>query len=172
VRHVRRGGPYFRVADPSWAEPLSGALAKAHGGRWNAPGAFGVVYLSAAVALSRALVRSRLEDRGVQPEDVLTQAGPVLIRTTVPEDKYVDAVSEPGLRSLGLPVSYPIDARSRLVEHSVCQPIGRLAWDAGEPGIACRSAVRGAADAGEEFAYFARRSLRVEETIRFVDWVH
>jgi RES domain len=172
VRHVRRGGTYFRVADPSWAEPLSGALAKVHGGRWNAPRAFDVVYLSAAVAPSRALVRSRLEDRGIQPEDVLAEAGPVLIRTTVPEDKYVDAVSEPGLRSLGLPGSYPLDARGSVVEHAACQPIGRLAWDAGEPGIACRSAVRGAAADGEELAYFARRSLRAEETIRFVDWVH
>ena len=172
MRHVRRGGAYFRVADPAWAEHLSGAHAKAHGGRWNAPGAFQVVYLSASLALSRALVRSRLEDRGIQPEDVLAEAGPVLIRTTVPEDKYVDAVSKSGLRSLGLPESYPLDARGRLVEHGACQPIGRRAWDAGEPGVACRSAVRGAATKGEELAYFDRHGLRVEETTRFADWVH
>ena len=43
---VPRGGVYVRVADPDWDDPLSGEFAKARGGRWNAPGAFPVVYLS------------------------------------------------------------------------------------------------------------------------------
>lgn len=102
----------------------------------------------------------------------MAEAGPVLIRTTAPEDRYVNAVTNAGLRSLGLPESYPLDARGRLVEHSFCQPIGRLARDAGEPGIACRSAVRRAPANDEELAYFGPRSLRVEETTPFVDWVH
>lgn len=170
MRHVRRGGAYLRVADPSWRDPLSGEYARSRGGRWNAPGAFAVVYLNASLGVARALVRSRLEDRSIRPEDVLPEAGPVLVHTTVPDNAYVNAVTDAGLRALHLPATYPLDDRGRVIPHSVCQTIGRLASDAGEQGIACRSAAKDAPTSEEELAYFGRQSLRVEDTEQFADW--
>lgn len=171
MRHVRRGGDYLRVADPSWRNPLSGEYARSRGGRWNSPGAFPVVYLNASAELARALVRSRLESRGIRPEDVLPEAGPVLVHTTIPDDDYVNAVTDAGLNAVGLLASYPLDQRGRIVPHRVCQPIGQQAWSGGERGIACRSAtpdapVRG----GEELAYFDRQRLIVDEVQPFAGW--
>jgi len=170
VRHIRRGGPYLRVADPSWRDPLSRAHSRIRGGRWNAPGAFGVVYLNASLDLARALVRARLEDRGIRPEDILPEAGPVLVRTMVPEGTYVNAVTDAGLRSINLATTYPLDGRGKIIAHRVCQPIGQVAWTAGEQGIACRPATRGAPPNGEELAYFGRQKLRVENTEQFATW--
>ncbi len=170
MRHVRRGGAYLRVADPSWRDPLSGEHSRIRGGRWNAPGAFCVVYLNASPDVARALVRTRLENRGIRPEDVLPAAGPVLVRTTVPDDAYVNAVTDAGLRTLNLPTTYPRDGRGQMIAHRVCQPIGRLAWDGGERGIACRPAMTGTPTRGEELAYFGRQRLRVEETEQFANW--
>ncbi|RPI20440.1 MAG: hypothetical protein EHM57_08045, partial [Actinobacteria bacterium] len=59
-RHLRRGGTYFRVADPEWADPLDGRPAMARGARWNAPRSFPVVYLNATVELSRRFVAHKL----------------------------------------------------------------------------------------------------------------
>jgi hypothetical protein len=116
------------------------------------------------------LVRARLEDRGIRPEDILPEAGPVLIATTVPDKTFVNAVTEAGLRSVNLPTTYPLDSRGKIIAHSRCQPIGQLAWDAGERGIACRSATRGAPPIEEELAYFGRKKLRVETTEEFATW--
>ncbi len=152
MRHVGREGAYLRVADPAWRDPLSGEHSRMHGGRWNAPGAFGVVYLNASLGLARALVVARLQARGILPEDVLPDAGPALVHTTVPADRYVDAVSAAGLQSLRLPATYPRDERGRTIPHSVCQPLGLLAHQAGEHGIACRSATPRAPARSEELA--------------------
>ena len=170
MRHVRRGGPYVRVADPSWRDPLSGEYSRTRGGRWNAPGAFGVVYLNASLDSARALVHARLEERGIRPEDILPEAGPVLVATTVPDETYVNGVTDAGLRSVNLPTTYPLDSRGKIIAHRVCQPIGQLAWDAGEQGIACRPATRGAPPNGEELAYFDREKLRVHTTEQFASW--
>jgi hypothetical protein len=170
VRHVARGGPYVRVADPGWPDPLSAEHSRRRGGRWNPPGSFGVVYLNASVELARAQVRHRLEPRGIRPEDLDPTLGPMLVHTRVPDDDYVDAVSDEGLGELGLPVTYPVDERGTAVPHAVCQSIGQAAWDAGEPGIACRSAASSAPPDAEELAYFARRRLRLVRSEPFVDW--
>jgi hypothetical protein len=42
-----------------------------------------VIYLNMSLDLARALVRAQLEDRGIRPEDVLPEARPDLIATTV-----------------------------------------------------------------------------------------
>jgi hypothetical protein len=149
---------------------LSGEHSRIRGGRWNAPGAFGVVYLNASVDLARALVHTRLENRGIRPEDLRPELGPVLVRTTVPDDAYVNAVTDAGLRAIDLPLTYPLDDRGRVVAHRVCQPIGQLTWDAGERGIACRPATTGAPANREELAYFGRQSLRTEGIEQFVHW--
>lgn len=170
MRHVRRSGAYLRVADPTWRDPLSGEHARSHGGRWNAPGAFAVVYLNMSVDLARALVATRLEDRGIRPEDILPEVGPTLVHTTVPDDDYVDAVTEDGLHSAGLPKTYPLGEDGTTVDHAVCQPIGALAYKQGERGIACCSATAGAPADAEELAYFGRKRLPLQSRQPFVEW--
>jgi len=170
MRHVSRGGPYLRVADPDWSDPLSAEHARRRGGRWNPPGSFGVIYLNDSVALARAQVLRQLEPRAIRPEDLAPEAGPVLVHTRVPSDEYVDAVSDEGLDELGLPATYPVDERGIGVPHAVCQALGQAAWDAGEPGIACRSAATTAPADGEELAFFARRRLRVQRREPFAEW--
>lgn len=170
MRHVDRGGRYIRVADPGWRDPLSGEHAQRSGGRWNPPGSFPVVYLNASRSVARAQVRHKLEPRGIRPEDLDPAQGPLLIEADVPEDRFVDAVTDRGLVSLGLPASYPVDASDTPISHADCQLIGQRAWDEGEPGIACRSAADTAPAGGEELAYFARRPLRAKASERFVNW--
>jgi len=171
MRHLTRGGLYLRVADPHWTDPLSSEYTRRHGGRWNAPERFGVVYLNASVAVARAQVRHKLEKLGIRPEDLARDQGPALVNTRIPTDRYVDAVGVAGLRAIGLPDTYPLDATGRPIAHERCQPIGQTAWDAGEPGIACRSAASPEPGVGgEELAFFARRQLAVDEVESYADW--
>jgi hypothetical protein len=160
----------LRIADPDWRNPLSPEYALKRGGRWNSPGSFGVVYLNASLEVARAQVRHKLEPRGIRPEDLEPDRGPVLVHTHIPEGRYVDAVNDAGLAALGLPVTYPRDDRGEPIPHAHCQPIGQRAWDAGERGIVCRSAAETAPPAGEELAFFARQRLARQKTERFADW--
>jgi hypothetical protein len=153
------------VADPDWDDPLDGRYAAERGGRWNPPESFPVVYLCHTIEVARANVYRKLEGQPYGPEDLRT--GPVLVRTRVPEDRYVNAVTEAGLRDLGLPKTYPLDSRRRPVPWRRCQPIGLRAWERGLPGIAARSA---AAIGGGELAYFGRRKLRRGAVRKFEDW--
>ena len=59
MRTIARGGAYVRVADPSWRNPLDGGYSQRVGGRWNARGAFPVVYLCRSVSVARATRWSR-----------------------------------------------------------------------------------------------------------------
>jgi RES domain-containing protein len=170
VRHLRRGGDYFRVADPDWSNPLSASYSRERGGRWNPPGSFGVVYLNRSVALARAQLRHKLVPRGIEPEDLQHTQAPVLVTTRVPDNGYVDAVTSAGLKAMGLPSTYPRDAAGDWVPHGVCQPIGERLHEDGEPGIACKPCVQAAPVDGEELAYFGRRRLRVNRTQQFADW--
>jgi RES domain len=171
VRHVRRGGEYLRVADPDWDDPLDGGYAAIVGGRWNPPASFPVVYLCGSVEVARANVLRKLAGQPYGPEDLEPEAAPVLVEARVREDLFVDALSERGCRSLGLPVTYPRDSRGRTIPHRRCQPIGAAAWDAGEPGIATRSAALDPPGNGEELAYFIRRRrLRAGRRRPFEEW--
>ncbi len=131
---VTRGGVYVRVADPNWDDPLNGEYAKARGGRWNAPGAFPVVYLNGDVRVARANVLQRFEGLPYGPEDLEPSAGPVLVSTAVPEDEFVDVVSDAGCIAVGLPPTYPVDEEDAPVPHEACRPVGQGAWDAGPAG--------------------------------------
>jgi RES domain len=166
VRTIRRGGPYLRVADPGWDDPLDGRFAAERGGRWNPPESFPVVYLCHSMEVARANVYRKLEGQPFGPEDLRPENGPVLVRTRVPEARYLNAVTDAGLRDLRLPSTYPLDSRRRPVPWRRCQPIGLRAWESGLPGISARSA----ASAGEELAYFGPRKLRRGAVRRFEDW--
>jgi hypothetical protein len=166
MRTVRRGGPYLRVADPAWADPLDGRFAADRGGRWNPPESFPVVYLCGSIEVARANVYRRLAGQPYGPEDLLPESGPLLVRARVPDDRYLNAVTDAGLRDLGLPLTYPLDSRRRPVPWRRCQPIGMRAWEAGLPGVAARSARA----EGEELAYFGRRKLRRGAVRPFDEW--
>ena len=168
---VTRGGVYVRVADPDWDDPLNGEYAKARGGRWNAPGSFPVVYLNGDERVARANLLQRFAGLPYGPEDLEPSVAPVLVSTDVPEADFVDVVSEAGCEAVGLPADYPVDGAGGRVSHAACQPVGRTAWDAGLPGIACRSAAPAAPQGGEELAWFARADPLVPLAVRrFTDW--
>lgn len=168
---VTRGGVYVRVADPDWDDPLSGEYAKARGGRWNAPGSFPVVYLNGDERVARANVLQRFAGLPYGPEDLEPSAAPVLVSALVPEDDFVDVVSEAGCVAVGLPATYPACDDGAPVSHEVCRPVGQAAWDAGRPGIACRSAAPAAPPGGEELARFGQgEPLTPFQVRRFADW--
>jgi RES domain-containing protein len=168
---IRRGGEYYRVADPAWTDPLTGRFAREAGRRWNPPGSFPVVYLNADETVARANVARLYAGRPYGPEDFKQGLAPTLVTVRVAEGDYVDIVTDAGCVAAGLPQSYPFDAAGAVVPHEVCQPIGQAAWDAGHPGVACRSAAPGAPANGEELAWFARgRRLRALDVRPFADW--
>ena len=59
----------------------------------------------------------------------------------MPEDRYVNVVTDVGCRDVGLPATYPRDGRRRILIPCRCQPIGLRAREDGLPGVAARSAV-------------------------------
>jgi RES domain len=183
LRTIKRGGPYLRVADPGWDDPLDGVHAAMRGGRWNPPESFPVVYLCRGLAVARANVYRLLADQPYGPEDLRPEAAPVLVRTRVPEDRYLNVVTDAGCSAAGLPTTYPRDGRGRIVSQRRCQPIGQRAREGGLPGVAARSAApidaralrrrsRGATRLtfGEELAYFGRRRLRRGAVRTFDQW--
>ncbi len=171
MRHLRRAGPYLRVADPAWDDPLDGGYAARRGGRWNPPASFAVVYLCSSTPVARANVYRLLADQPYGPEDLEPATAPVLAATEVPSDRYVDAVTARGLTSIGLPATYPLDASGRTVDRERCEAIGQTAFDADEPGIAYRSAAPTAPYRGEELAWFERGAkLSAESTKLFEHW--
>jgi hypothetical protein len=170
------------VADPDWDDPLDGRHAAERGGRWNPPESFPVVYLCRSIPVARANVYRKLEGQPYGPEDLRPGTGPILVRTRVPEDRYLNVITDAGCRDAGLPRTYPLDSRRRPVPWRRCQPIGLRAWEAGLPGVAARSAAvdarvlrggsRGATRLmrGEELAYFGRRRLRRGAARAFDEW--
>jgi len=172
-RHVTRGGPYVRVADPAWLRPLDPRFAQARGGRWNPPRSFPVVYLCATRDIARAVVLRRFEGLPYGLVDLLPSRAPVLIATDVSEGRLVDVVGDAGCRAAGLPASYPLDRRGRTITWARTQPVGEAAWEQGERAIACRSSVITRMERGEELAWFVRASadrLRVTRRSAFRDW--
>jgi len=172
VRTVRRGGDYLRVADPAWADPLDGRFSARRGGRWNPPRSFAAVYLSRTVEVARAVVHQKLADHPYGPEDLSPATAPVLVEAVVRAERFADALTARGLGSAGLPPGYPRDEAGDVVGWARCQPIGVDAWEAGLPGVACRSAAPTAPPGGEELAWFqrGRRRLRARAVRRFDDW--
>lgn len=175
MRHIARGGRYFRVADPDWDDPLDASYSSRFGGRWNSPGAFPVCYLNRDLATARANARVFLDDRlrglPFTVDDLDPDGLPVLVATDVPGDDFVDVVTVRGRLAAGLPRNYPRNDDGTPVGWERCRPVGAEAWRGGEPGIACRSAAPGAPENGEELAWFPRRTrLDPLTRLRFDDW--
>jgi RES domain-containing protein len=175
VRLIRRGGRYLRIADPDWDDPLDGSYSIRSGGRWNAPGSFPVCYLSRDLGTARAnarhLLQRRLHGLPITVDDLDPDELPVLVTTEVEDDDFVDVVTSRGCVSAGLPRTYPVGDDGTPVGWERCQPVGQAAWDAGQPGIAGRSAAEGAPTRGEELAWFQRqRRLMPIQRQPFAEW--
>src|SRR4051812_20238483 len=135
-RSIRRGGSgdYNRLAQPEWSDPLDSSFSETHGGRWNAPGAFPVLYLNGTERVARLQVLHKLAGQPYGPEDLDPGEQHQLVRVDVPEHDYLDAVTDGGLRAIGLPAAYPREADGSDVGWERCQPVGQAAWDDGSPG--------------------------------------
>jgi hypothetical protein len=172
ARHVEQHGRFNRVADPSWADPLDPSYARRLGGRWNPPDSFGVVNLNADLPTARANVTRLFVGYPYGPEDLDPDRAPELVEVDLPSERYVDALSAPGLRAVGLPATYPLAADGSVVPHATCQPIGARLYDEGELGVAARSAAPDAGR-GREVAWFAqpgRRPLVAVARTPFAAW--
>ena len=174
---IERGGEYLCVADPGWPNPLDGSFSMQHGGRWNAPGTFPVVYLNREVGTARANARRMLTEKlHGQPfgaEDLDPSELPILVTVDVPARDHLDVVTPKGIVENGLPATYPTGFDGARVPWDLCQPVGQMAWDRGLPGIACRSAAEHAPPDGEELAWFDRQPGAVQsrgQPVSFEGW--
>jgi hypothetical protein len=150
---LRRGGTYFRLADPGWIDPLDASYSRRTGGRWNPPGAF---YLNDGVPTSRLQVLHKLAGLPYGPEDLDPSEQHDLITMEVPTLTHLDCISDDGLASVALPASYPRHRNGRPVTHATCQPIGQRAYQRQLAGVACRSAAANATPDNQELALFDR----------------
>ena len=174
-RHVSRGGEYVRVAGVDWTDPLDGSYSMARGGRWNAPGAFPIVYLCATKGVARAYLSRKYHGFPYSVDEFAPGAGPDLVTTSVPHATVVDVVTPAGCTAAGLPQTYPLDATGHEVPWPPCQTLGQRWWTAGEPGIACPSATLVTQEgrpqsAGEELAWFQRGILPMTARVAFDAW--
>jgi len=175
-RSIRRGGSdsdYNRLVLPGWRDGLDSSFSQRRGGRWNAPGEFPVLYFNQGERMARVQVLDKLAGQPYGPEDLNPREQHQLLRVTLPEADYLDAVTEDGLGAVGLPTTYPREADGSTVPWARCQPVGRAAWDDGLPGIGCRSAAIGARPEDEELAFFDRAGAprpTARERIDFDNW--
>ena len=152
MRHIHREGTYLRVCDATWLDCADTTFARRFGGRWNAPGSFGVLYLCADRSVAAANARKAYESDGrLTLFDRRPERRPHVQEFTVAHSRFVDGVTTIGLAALGLPDSYPTGG-----SWSRCQGIARMAYDLHEKGIACRSAAEATRGRwlGEELAIF------------------
>ena len=101
---------WWRIAVPSWSDPLDPDHARRRGGRWNPPGSFRVLYLNEDLRTARQNLRAFTARWPYEPEDLRDDTAPLLIGCTLPRRQIVcDAHSAAGLRAAGLPAAYPLD---------------------------------------------------------------
>lgn len=154
------GRVWLRVADPSWRNPLDPSFAGRKGGRWNPPHSHPTLYLNGEVATARLQIARMLRGFPVEVDDLDDDAY-VLVAATLPRaQRCADAVSPTGLRALGLPESYPVDAKGTRVDRETCRPIGVGVQELGLRGVWCRSVLQDDGE-GRELAWFpaTRRSV-------------
>lgn len=168
MKWVSRGGTYYRVCKPDWTDCADTSFSRIWGGRWNAPGEYGVLYLNRTLRMAALQAVENFRGEAHSLFDLRPERRPQLQAFGVPEDEYVDAVTDEGLTSLGLPIDYPEG-----VGWERCQPMGRAAFEAGERGIGCRTACRGGGDPDhEELAWFDREGVpdAVGDRMTFDRW--
>jgi RES domain-containing protein len=170
VRTVNREGRFYRVVSPSWIDPLDTSFSKQYGGRWNAPEAFGVLYLNADVKVAAANARANHARRAIQLFDLNEDARPALVEVALSPSQMLDIASPEGIAANGLPATYPC-----WVGHAECQPIGQSAYDYGLDGVACLSSAECTPTSvvGEELGVFDRvvaSRVKRRRTRSFARW--
>lgn len=169
------GHLWLRIANPAWADPLDPSFAQLRGQRWNPPGSFPVLYFNEDMVTARLNLRKFVEGWPYEPEDLRDDTGPTLVSASLPRHQRVADVHTPaGVRSAGLPVSYPLDENGELIGHEVCQPVGSAAHTRGLRGVRCRSA-RVPFGAGRELAWFPatpRTRARLRAISSFEAWYY
>lgn len=144
---------WLRVASAEWKSPLDPIHAQRAGGRWNPPNAYPVLYLNADIATAKSQLQRMLEGYPAGLDD-LDEDAFVLVAVRLPRrQRCADAVTAAGLKALGLPGKYPLDAKGELVPHSRCQPIGAAVRRRRLHGLLCRSATT-LDGYGRELAWF------------------
>jgi hypothetical protein len=163
---------WLRVASPTWTQPLDPGWAGTHGGRWNPPNSFPVLYLNANVLTAQLQIERLCEGMPFSPEDLSDEAYTLVLLRLPTSQRVADAVSVQGLAALGLPSSYPLGIDGKMIDRAVCQPKGREALELRLNGVWCRSAAS-ADGRGRELAWFPgtrpARPLR-KPPMRFGSW--
>jgi hypothetical protein len=165
---------WLRLADLAWTDPLDPTFAPVVGGRWTPVGGPPTLYFNADVDTARANVRRLCAGYSLVPEDLDDDNGYVLVAARLPAGQQVaDAHSSAGLAALGLPSTYPVDARGREVGHAACQRIGQAIFDDGLDGVHCRSAATHDGS-GRELGWFPGAGSRARRRTvrRFGDWYY
>ena len=70
---------WWRIADPVWTNPLDPSFSARHGGRWNPPNGFSVLYLNEDKVTARLNLRLFIHGKPYEPEDLRDDTGPVLV---------------------------------------------------------------------------------------------
>lgn len=170
---LAEGWTWWRIADPAWKDPLDSSFAAKRGGRWNPPASFRTLYLNEDMATARLNLRAFIARWPYEPEDLRPDTGPILVGATLPRAQDVCDVHTPaGVRSAGLPATYPRDRSGRLVPWSQCQPVGARSKKLGLRGVRARSA-RSDDGAGRDLAWFpatARSTPVRRRTLTFGRW--
>ena len=157
---------WWRIADPTWNDPLDPGFARQHGGRWNPPDSFPVLYLNEDLSTARMNLYAFVAQWPYGPEDLRDDTGPSLVGCTLPRQQTVcDAHSRAGIHAAGLPRTYPLRADGTTVPHAPCQAIGANVKAAGLRGIHARSA-QTVDGRGRELAWFPASSRSLARRIR------
>jgi len=158
-----RSGQYYRVCDPEWMDCADTTFAKASGGRWNPPGAFGALYLNATMRVAAANARRAHAGRAIGLFDLRPEERPHLATFMIPTLRVVDVVSDASIRDLG----FPFD-----VDWAPCQAIAACAYAQRFDGVAARSAAeaRPSGSLGEELAVFDTHELAPITRVSFHTW--
>ena len=166
------GQRWLRVADTAWRDPLDPSHAARIGGRWNPPDSFPTLYLNADLATARAQIERLLAGQPVRPEDLDDPPWLLVAATLPPRLRAADAVTDDGLRAVGLPASYPLDASGAPIPRAPCQAIGAALYAVELDGVLSRSAAT-PDGTGCELAWFPRgraRARRAGKPVPFVRW--
>jgi hypothetical protein len=164
---------WWRIADRAWRNPLDPSFAQKRGGRWNPPGSFPTLYLNEDQVTARLNLRAFINQWPYEPEDLRSDTGPILVGATLPRAQLVCDVHSPeGVRGVGLPKTYPLDANGEPISRARCQPIGVHVKEAGLRGVRTRSAPS-RDGAGRELAWLpaTNRSVATHTTaLPFEQW--
>lgn len=164
---------WWRICEAGWVDPLDPSYAQQRGGRWNPPESYPTLYLNEDQVTARLNLRRFIDGWPYEPEDLRAETGPRLVGATLPRDQRVCDVHSPrGVAAVGLPRTYPRDAKGRAIKHVRCQQIGADVQAAGLRGIRARSA-QGTDGAGRELAWFpatANSHAKQVATLNFDEW--